>query len=827
MDKLEASAMSMSKELGIGPAKLVGIFGELVKAGVPLEEAIGKSGRAAAQFARVGELQAAQAAVILADSMTVFGEAAESTVNTLSSAADSSSSSIAQIAEAFSQVSAVAGSANQNLTDTSAALAILAANGVKGSDAGTSLKTMLLRLMAPVDKAKEVIDQYGLKLRDANGRMRPFAELVGELQSKLGGLDQETKDNALADLFGQDAIRAGQIFLKEGVAGFEDMKRVMSSALPVSQKYAILLDTLWGRVERLAAAGERFAVSIGGKLVGALDWLIARAEDLAAWWETLGDGTQTVVVWLAGLAAAAGPALVIIGGLVTLVGGLVTAVAGLVAIGWPAIAIAAAIVAGLALWAAEVVAVGAAIAGLVYYVVGPAGLAYAWTTATAAASDFFSKALGFVANFQTNIKILFDWLPTHWHEVVSDLGGLWVSWIANLGANALVGVRTLTRFFAAFAGWLSARFESVFNGDLLYWVAQGAIGVAKILGNLTLQAWRQLKAIFTGEKVDMSDFLGKLQGDFAKGAKDANLLGTLGGILKEEARNLQNPLAGFQSNITEAPQFVLDRAKAAGKAIGEEMAAGAVAGAKGGKPGAGPAVDPAAAAAKQAEAELAKSVGELTAKLEKQAATFGMSSAETEIYELAQKGATAEQLKAAKAAAALVQAKEKEKDALDKARELTERYASPLQKAAKAQADLKAMLDKGLISLETYNAALADADKELKKEHKATFSVSGIEALEAGSTAALIALEDYRARAGQSSSFAPQADALGAAAGAGGPRFAAGDVAAVAAVERFGETDKSDNKEIIANLETMVAGIETMVELSQEHTVITLEPANL
>jgi TP901 family phage tail tape measure protein len=153
LDRLKAASMQMSQAMGVGPTQIANSFVELLKAGMSVEQVLGGAGKAAIEFATVGQMDVAEAGVVMADAMKVFGVTADVAANAISSAADASSTSIEGLSQAFAQVSAVAALANQSIGSTSAALAILANAGVKGSDAGTSLKTMLLRLMAPADEA--------------------------------------------------------------------------------------------------------------------------------------------------------------------------------------------------------------------------------------------------------------------------------------------------------------------------------------------------------------------------------------------------------------------------------------------------------------------------------------------------------------------------------------------------------------------------------------------------------------------------------------------------------------------------------------------------
>lgn len=214
LGRLRAASMQMSDAMGQGPTAVASSFLELLKAGMSVEQVLGGAGQAAIEFAAVGQMQVADAAVVMADAMKVFGVDAAKAGNTISSAADASSTSIELMSQSFAQVSAVAALANQSIDDTSAALAILANNGVKGSDAGTSMKTMLMRIMAPADDAVGALQQIGLSVdsfRGADGRVRPLVEIIGTLNRSMAGMGQAAKDDIFRRLFGSDAIRAAEI----------------------------------------------------------------------------------------------------------------------------------------------------------------------------------------------------------------------------------------------------------------------------------------------------------------------------------------------------------------------------------------------------------------------------------------------------------------------------------------------------------------------------------------------------------------------------------------------------------------------------------------
>jgi TP901 family phage tail tape measure protein len=319
IDQIKASSMAMSQALGVGPTEAAQGMLELLKAGMSLDAVLGGAGKTAMEFAKVGEMDVAQAAVVMSDAMNVFKVSSDVAANALSSAADASSTSIAQMSEAFSMSSAVAGLANQSIEDLSATLAILANNGVKGSDAGTSVKTMLMRLMAPADDAVGALDQLGLSVasfRGADGQMKPMVEIIGTLGQAMAGLDQTAKDDLFRRIFGADAIRAAAILADAGVEGFQSMRDAMASALPVGEKYKMLMSGLAGSAGNVLAALQRMAIAISDAVAPALAAVVPFITGFIDGLTKLATDNKESIVLFAQVAAAAvgiGAAMVTVG----------------------------------------------------------------------------------------------------------------------------------------------------------------------------------------------------------------------------------------------------------------------------------------------------------------------------------------------------------------------------------------------------------------------------------------------------------------------------------------------------------------------------------
>lgn len=281
---LRDTILNVGKATGTSAVEVSGAFAELLKAGMGIEEVMGGAAEAAVQFARVGGISVPEAAVVMSDAINVFaksGITATEAIDTLAKAAAASSISVPQIAQAFSQAASVFGAAGMSLGELSTAIGILGNNAIKGSDAGTALRTMLSRLQNPTDDAAAVVSDYGLVLRNAAGEMRPFRELVGELQAKLGQLDPAAKSAAVSLLFGQDAMRAGLTFIEQGTAGWDEFTATLAHSQGVSDQFGGVTGTLNSQMKAMWASVDRLAIALGDALLPKLTAAATMASELA------------------------------------------------------------------------------------------------------------------------------------------------------------------------------------------------------------------------------------------------------------------------------------------------------------------------------------------------------------------------------------------------------------------------------------------------------------------------------------------------------------------------------------------------------------------
>lgn len=356
--RLANQAKQLGAGMGMSPTTLAQAFLELSKAGMSVDDVLAGAGKSAAEFAKVGGVDAEQAAVFMKAAMNVFGVSAQEAVDTLSAAADSSETSISAMVESFSQVGSAGKAFNQSLFGISQAMVALAKSNIMGEEAGTAIKTMLTKLVAPTDDAQEALAVLGLSMadfRDEAGKMLPMQQIAGVFERALknmGGNAEELmlSQQALVDVFEQRGIKVITAFANIGEEGFAKIAAEMQTALPVSQKFAITMEGISGQFSRLRTGVELISIAFGEAISGGLQSATTALFDMMQWVASLIAQFPELAVAVSAVAA------------------------GMVALGTAAIAAALA-VKGLAAAGAILAALASPAGGIALVVVALAGLA--------------------------------------------------------------------------------------------------------------------------------------------------------------------------------------------------------------------------------------------------------------------------------------------------------------------------------------------------------------------------------------------------------------------------------------------------------------------
>lgn len=319
MDGLRDLALQLGADTVFSATESAQAMVELAKGGLTEAQIKGGALAASMDLAAAGQLNLADAAATTVQMMGSFGLGAGDATriaNALAGAANASSADVSDLTQAMSQCSAQASLAGWSLEDTAAALALFADHGVKGSDAGTSLKTMLQRLAAPTDQAAEAIAAYGLNIRDSNGRMKDISGIADELTGKLGGLSDAERDAALQTIFGSDASRAAAILMQSGSEGLAKYIAATNDATAAETMANAQKGELSWALENMGGAVESASIAFGTALAPAITAVAGVIGNVAEAFASLPAGVQTDIAVVLALVAALGPLLMVIGSVV-------------------------------------------------------------------------------------------------------------------------------------------------------------------------------------------------------------------------------------------------------------------------------------------------------------------------------------------------------------------------------------------------------------------------------------------------------------------------------------------------------------------------------
>lgn len=384
MGVVEEKALAMGRATKYSATEAAKGIEELVKAGMGIEDALDTGIENSLNLAAAGEIGLAEASETVATAMNAFKRQkieAKTIVDDLAGAANASASSVQSLNQSLSQAQAVAAGTGLAWKGTIASLGVMSNAGLQGSDAGTSLKTMLLNLTPVTNDAMEEFDRLGLMTFDAakamaflekegikpatnatkdivdammtyaaeiagakvgtdkankefnklafnsgamsnsfydsNGSLKDMSEIAGTLRDALKDLTDQQRQVALKTMFGTDAIRAANVLYEEGAEGIKDFYDEMSKTT-AADVAKTRMDNTKGSIELFKSSLETLQITVMKSVSPALRQLADLATDITS---NHGEAIATMVK--VGLVAY--PVIKVTRGIVTLtraVGGL-------------------------------------------------------------------------------------------------------------------------------------------------------------------------------------------------------------------------------------------------------------------------------------------------------------------------------------------------------------------------------------------------------------------------------------------------------------------------------------------------------------------------
>lgn len=284
MSLLRQAAIDAGADTVYSATDAADAINELGKAGMSTSDILSGGLNGALDLAASDGMEVAEAAELMSSAMAQFnltGADATRIADALAAGAGKAQGSARDLGYALQQSGMVANSFGIGMEETVGTLTSFANAGMTGSDAGTSLKSMLIALANPTKKAQNLMDELGISAYDAQGNFIGLKALAGQLQTQMSGLTQAQRNQALATIFGSDAIRAANVLYNEGSDGIADWTKKVSDSGFAAQQAAAKNDNLRGDLENLSGSFESMMIKLGEggqgplrKLVQTIDMLV-------------------------------------------------------------------------------------------------------------------------------------------------------------------------------------------------------------------------------------------------------------------------------------------------------------------------------------------------------------------------------------------------------------------------------------------------------------------------------------------------------------------------------------------------------------------------
>jgi len=287
-----------------------------------------------ANLAAASNMNLGRAAEIVADSLEAFGLKASDAgafADVLAATTNVANVEVDQLGETLKYFAPVASALGYTIEDAAVAMALMANQGIKAGQAGTSLRMAFLRMVNPPKQAAEAMEEYGINLKKQDGTMMSMMEVIQHLRERFATMTEEQQVQAAASIFGANAMSGMLAVVRSTDEQMSDVVDVISDA---SNAY----DGLGMAAGMAATQNESFsnqatilknnlnvaAIELGTVLLPMLKDLIQWLMGVVNAFVALDDGTKRTIVTIAGIAAAVGPVLLVIGSVFKAIGSLIS-----------------------------------------------------------------------------------------------------------------------------------------------------------------------------------------------------------------------------------------------------------------------------------------------------------------------------------------------------------------------------------------------------------------------------------------------------------------------------------------------------------------------
>lgn len=221
---------------------------------------------------------------IVTDALTAFGLSAEDSTHfadVLAQASSKANTNVGMMGETFKYVAPVAGALGYTAEDTALAIGLMANSGIKASQAGTSLRSIMSRMAKPTKEVQGAMDKLGVSLTDSNGNMKSLNEVMGDLRNGFAGLSEAEAAEMAAALGGQEAMSGLLAIVNASDDDFDKLSDAIYSCDGAAKRMADTMnDNLQGQITILKSGLEGLGISLYENMEAPLKEVVKEAQNM-------------------------------------------------------------------------------------------------------------------------------------------------------------------------------------------------------------------------------------------------------------------------------------------------------------------------------------------------------------------------------------------------------------------------------------------------------------------------------------------------------------------------------------------------------------------
>lgn len=415
-DELRQQAVDLGAKTAFSAKESAAGMENLASAGFSAQE-IMKAMPGLLDLAAVSGGDVALASENTATALRGFGlEASEAghVADVFARAAADTNAEVGDMGEALKYVAPVANSMGISLEETAAAIGIMSDAGIKGSQAGTTLRGALSRLARPTKAMQGTMDNLGVSFYDADGKMKPLKTQVELLKKAFEGLTPEQQQNALVTLYGQESLSGMMALIDKGPDSLGKLTKSLKDSDGAADNMArTMQDNMNSSIEQMFGAFESAAIVIQNILAPSIKKVADAISGLVEKFVSAPESTQKLVVAIGAIAIAIGPVLYALG---MVVKAFQTMKVGLGVLG-NGISLFKKLGSAIGFLTSPVGLVIAAVALLVV------GFIYLWNTS----EDFRNFWIGLWEGIKSAVSSAVEWIQNAWKSTGEWFNNLWKS----------------------------------------------------------------------------------------------------------------------------------------------------------------------------------------------------------------------------------------------------------------------------------------------------------------------------------------------------------------------------------------------------------------